>query len=105
MTVKAVGDVLRDSAALFEEAAKMIEMFREAMIALAPQTDIEIIPLAEAPAISLQVLAKIELRRVSAHPAPTALRRTQLEFDFFRRNGGFACPDFRAGEMRDRAEM
>src|SRR5450631_762726 len=105
MPMKAVRDVLRNSAALLEEIAKIFELFRKTMAALPAQPDVEITAFAKAPTVSLQILAKIKFGRLPLYPARIALRRTQLEFDFLGCNDRLVCPELRTHKLGYRAEM
>src|SRR5665647_317258 len=105
VAVEFIGDVPRDSAALPEEIAKIPELFRQTLVPLAAEPDIEIVAFAEAPAISLEIPAKVELRRIRADAALGALLRGHFEFDFLRRHRGFAGAQLRAQEPGHRAEV
>src|SRR5450756_3064650 len=96
MSMEMIRDDLRNSAALLEEVAKILELFRKTMVVLPAQPDIEITAFAKTPAVTLQIPAKIKFRRVPLHLAIIALRRTHLEFDFFCRNCRLVSPELRS---------
>src|ERR1700690_728008 len=75
------------------------------MVALPAEPDIEVVALAEAPAVSFQIAAEIKFRRIRADAATGSLLRIHLEFDFLRRHGGFSRTELRAEEAGHRAEM
>src|SRR5450759_909753 len=102
MSMKAAQGVLWNSAALLEEVAKILELFRKTMAVLPAQSDIEITAFAKAPAVTLQIPAKIKFRRIPLHQAIIALRRAHLEFDFFCRNCRLVSHALRSHNARHR---
>jgi hypothetical protein len=75
------------------------------MIALAAQADVEIIAFAEAPAVTFQVSAEIQLRLLAFDTAPRGLRLVHFEFDLLRADGPFFLAEMGAEETRHRAEV
>src|SRR5450830_1578424 len=82
MPMKVFWGILWNSAALLEEVTKSFKVFRKMSVSFTTKTDIEITALAEAPAITLQILTKVKFRGITLYLANILLRRTHLEFNF-----------------------
>ena len=74
------------------------------MIAFAAEPDVEEIPLAEAPAVALQVVAEVQLGPGMLDTAPLCLFLAHLELDFLRGDRTLALAEIRAQEAHDRTK-
>src|SRR5208283_357523 len=79
-------------------------MIRKAVWISSSQSDVENVPLAETPAVSLHVGTEIEFRHFFVNPALRLLRGTHFELDFLRDDRRLVA-GFGTGEAGDRAEM
>ena len=105
MTMEAVRDVLRNPAALLEKVAKILELFREPVVVLAAQPDVEVIRLCEN---TSRILSGPGKSRVPAYRRAPGTHRVAPESSRIR----FPSPrspvrraELRAHETGHRAEM
>src|SRR5690606_36996715 len=75
------------------------------MIALPAQADVQIIALAEAPAIPFEVFAEIKLRPLAGDRAARRLFVAQFELDLLRTDGPLFLAELCAEEARHRTEV
>ncbi len=79
--------ILGYPALLFQVLAKIRYMAREFTFVLAPESDIEIVTLAEYPAVPLQVRCKKQFRFFRIDLAVSYLLGIHFEFDFLGSHG------------------
>src|SRR5262245_46547039 len=104
MAVEASGQVGGDSSAVAEETDESINMLRQATRVFPPEAHVQVVTLAKAPAVTLQVLTEIELGHLGPGRAFLLLPVIQLKLDLL---GGdhLLGPDSRAHGPGDRAEV
>ncbi len=89
--VKPGGKVGGNAFLQFEVLAKRGDVPVERVAVLATQPDVEEVPLAERPAVALEVLAEVKFHAVFGHAAGPLLGRSHLELDFLGRDDAFGA--------------
>src|SRR5262245_24883240 len=88
MTAKRLRDLKVDATSVTQKLDEVIDMFGESILILTAQTDIQIVLLAHAPAVALQVLAKVKLRDFRLDRTILQLFIGQSEFGFLSEDNG-----------------
>src|SRR5215469_6401263 len=86
MTGHTLRQIKTDLATGFQESDELVHMFRQRVLVQASQANIEEASLAEAPAIALEIVAKIQFRNFFLNGARGRLLSVHLEFDFLCHN-------------------
>src|SRR6185369_14083228 len=88
-----------------QPATERMDVFDQALVAFAPEPDVQKITLAEAPAVALQVVAEVQLGPVVLDATAQRLLVAHLELDFLRADRTLVLAEIRAEEPHDRAEV
>ena len=96
---------MRGSALLLQPGAERVYVLGEPLIVLPPQPDVEVVPLAVVPPVSLQVGAEVHVGDAGPDGARRQLVRVQFHLDLLCVHRCFVSPEPGPEEAGHRAEM